>query len=286
MASSLLSPRAPGRPDPEDVEVRLLLQGLFEAWGPDFRGYALDAVRPGIRRVLREEGAASVSALQSRLLREPELAGRVVRALSDRGEGLFGDPRSLRWIRARIVPWLRTYASVRVWIAGCGDGETACAFAILLEEEGLGRRARVYATDVPGGIGPAAESGVVEGVRYDRAAARWRRAGGRAPLSAWVTRARSGIRLRPSVRSRIHFAAHSLVTDASFNEFHVILCPNALSRLGPGLQRRAREVLHRSLGTFGFLGLGPGETMEGSPYAGLYTELAADSPFDWYWRRP
>jgi chemotaxis protein methyltransferase CheR len=46
------------------------------------------------------------------------------------------------------VPFLKTYPSLKIWVAGCSTGEEVYSLAILLKEEGLLERTMIYATDI------------------------------------------------------------------------------------------------------------------------------------------
>ena len=80
---------------------------------------------------------------------------------------------------------------------------------------------------------------------------------------------------RPALRENVVFAPHNLVTDASFNEFNVILCRNVMIYFNDKLQERVHRLLYDSLAMFGFLGLGSKESLRFSPYEDRYEEVDA-----------
>jgi chemotaxis protein methyltransferase CheR len=54
----------------QDLEIRLLLQGVYERYGYDFRDYQHASRRRRVIQCLRDEGLATVSALQDRVLHD------------------------------------------------------------------------------------------------------------------------------------------------------------------------------------------------------------------------
>ncbi|WP_223756093.1 CheR family methyltransferase [Myxococcus sp. RHSTA-1-4] len=173
----------------ESIEVDLLLEGVARQWGFDLRSHARPLLLRRLRWHLREERLDTFSALQARVLHDGEALEGLLRTLSCTPASLFSDPAFFRDFRARVVPVLRTWPSVRVWHAGCGTGEDTYALAILLLEEGLWGKRRLYASDSSEGLLADARTGVlplpsegdarryVEGGRQGRAA-RWPRGGG------------------------------------------------------------------------------------------------------------
>jgi chemotaxis protein methyltransferase CheR len=255
----------------EDLEIALLLEAVHQRHGYDFRQYALSAVRRRVRRRLQEEGIRSVSALQERVLRDPAAMERLILGLSVTTTSMFRDPGFYRCLREKVLPMLRTYPVIRIWHAGCSSGEEVYSLAIVLSEEGLYGRSRIYATDLQPPLLRRAAAGAVE----LEAARRWneayRAAGGKTSLAQYYEARGGQAVLTPDLRRNVMFAQHNLVTDASFNEFHLVLCRNVLMYFTAPLQQRAHHLLHESLVRFGYLGLGRRETVA-TPVERLYTE--------------
>src|SRR5688572_26141262 len=139
---------APLPPTVEDIEVGLLLDGVYRQHGYDFRDYAKPSLRRRVRHLVREEGLTTVSGLQERVLHDRACLQRFLLALSVNVTSMFRDPAFYKALRERVVPVLRTYPKVRIWHAGCSTGEEAYSFAVVLEEEGLYDRCQIFATDM------------------------------------------------------------------------------------------------------------------------------------------
>jgi chemotaxis protein methyltransferase CheR len=256
----------------ERLEVELLLEGVRRHYGFDLRNHARPLLLRRLRRHLREERLETFSALQGRVLHDPEALEGLLRALACPPEALFADPPFFQAFRTRVVPVLRTYPSIRVWHAGCGSGEDTYALAILLREEGLWGRCRLYASDASEGLLADARSGVLA-LPGEEDVRNYQEAGGRRTLAEYYTRDGDWAVLHPALREGIFFTQHNLATDASFNEFQVIICRDTLLAFNRTLYRRAHERLYESLARFGFLCLGRKESLARTPHAVEYEEL-------------
>ncbi len=257
----------------EDLEIELLLEGIARRYGNDLRGYARGALKHRLLGVLEGEHIGSISALQERVLRDPPAMTRVLAALTTNVHGMFRDPGFYLALRRRVVPLLRTYPFVRIWLAGCSTGEEVYSTAILLSEEGLSSRVRLYATDLSEGVLARAKAGVYPAELLRAYEARYLEAGGRRTLTDYLVIEREGMTLASALRENVVFGQHDLATDRSFNEFNVILCRNVMIHFGPALRRRVHTLLDESLCRLGILGLGARETLRGSGFEDRYEAL-------------
>ncbi|MNC85229.1 Chemotaxis protein methyltransferase Cher2 [compost metagenome] len=186
---------------------------------------------------------------------------RLLLGLSVTVSAMFRDPGFFRSLRENVVPLLRTYPFVRIWQAGCSLGEEAYSLAILLEEEGLSERCRIYATDISESLLARARDGIYPLDLMRKYTENHARAGGLRPFSEYYTAAYDNAVLRPSLRERVVFAQHNLVTDGVFNEFNLVLCRNVMIYFNRDLQTRVHRLLYASLSSFGVLGLGAQESL-------------------------
>ena len=245
----------------EDIEVGLLLEGVRRHFGLDFGRYASPSLRRRLRLCMEAEGVRTVSALQDRVLHDPDSLHRFVRTVSVHVTGMFRDPRLVGAVRRNVVPWLRSHPSIRVWHAGCSTGEEVYSMAILLVEEGLLERTRLYGSDNDPVLLERAAEGRVSRHRLAEYSAAHRRAGGTGSLGDHLDIAGDEAVFGAHLRSRITWADHNLATDGSFNDFHLLFCSNVLIYLDREPQRHALEVLSDSVVPFGFLGLGARELL-------------------------
>lgn len=221
-----------------------------------------------------------MSALQEKLLRDPLCLSRFLGALSINVTALFRDSGFYLAFREKVIPQLRSQPFIRIWHAGCSTGEEVYSLAILLEEEGLYERTRFYATDMNEFVLEQARDGVYPLERMREYEKKYRMAGGRRSLADYYTARYERAIFKGHLKKNIIWSQQNLVTDCSFNEFHVILCRNVLIYFDRTLQTRVHELLYDSLATSGMLGLGQREDIRFTPYQDCYAEL--DSTSKWY----
>jgi chemotaxis protein methyltransferase CheR len=249
----------------ESEELKLLAEQVYSLTGYDFRDFKQEVLRPRLQELTRAEGLDCLEALRERLLRDPAALGRAVESLARRPSSLFRDPEFFASLREHVVPLLRTYPSIRAWVAGCGTGEEAYSLAILLAEEGLLPRSRVYATDLSPSCIRAARSGAYPLGDLRGAAEAHQDCGGRTLLSDHYRVEGPLAVFRPALKERIVFSEHSLATDASFNEFHLIVSRDVIVQFNRGLQDRVFRLIDESLCSLGVLGLGKQHTLAAHP---------------------
>lgn len=257
----------------EAIEIQLLLEGLYRYYGFDFRDYALASLKRRIANAVRAEHLSSVSGLQEKVLHDPACLERFVLGLAVHVTSMFRNPSFYLAFRHKVVPLLRTYPFIRIWHAGCSAGEEVYSMAILLEEEGLYHRCRIYATDMSEAVLKKAKAGIYSLERMQDYTQNYLQAGGKRSFSEYYTAAYDGAMFRSSLRENIVFSQHNLATDGSFNEFNVILCRNVLIYFNQALQERVHTLLHESLMRFGVLGLGRQELLKFTPHEQHYEAL-------------
>jgi chemotaxis protein methyltransferase CheR len=261
-------------PGLERIEIELLLEGVFRHYGFDFRAYAYASLRRRLWKRIEAEGLPTVTALQERVLHDPEMMNKLLLDLSINVTAMFRDPQFYVTFREKVVPMLRTYPFFRIWHAGCSTGEEVYSMAILLEEEGLYERARVYATDINEVVVHKAKSGIFPIERMQEYTENYIKAGGKRSFSEYYTAKYDGALFNPALLKNVVFSQHNLVTDRSFSEFNVILCRNVLIYFDKSLQERVHGLFYESLAMFGVLALGSKESLRFSTYEGCYEPLS------------
>lgn len=259
--------------DVELLELRLLLEALYQMYGLDFRDYSLASVLRRVKKRVAEEHVASISALQHRMLRDDACMYRLLQDLSIGVTSLFRDPALYVALRRHAAPILREQRFVRVWCAGCSTGEEAYSIAIVLHEEGLLDRCRIYATDMNATAIATARRGGYAADGLEVWSDAYLAAGGTSGLSRYLVASEDRLVMRRSLRANMVFAQHNLVTDGSFNEFHLIVCRNVTIYFTDALENRVHDLLFRSLAPGGVLSIGPKESLRGTPHEQEYEVL-------------
>lgn len=260
----------------EDIEIQLLLEALYRRYHFDFRHYARASIKRRLKQARQQLHYHSFSALQDALLRNPALLPRLLDYLTVQVSEMFRDPGYFRAIREKVTPHLRTYPSLKVWIAGCSSGEELHSFAILFAEEGLLERTLFYATDINPHALEIAASGVYALDRIKTFTENHQKSGGKSSLSDYYTAAYGRAVFDKALRGQVVFSDHSLVTDAVFAEVQLISCRNVLIYFDRPLQDRALGLFRDSLARKGFLGLGSKESLRFSGQAEAFNEFVRE----------
>jgi chemotaxis protein methyltransferase CheR len=279
MEAILTLPR-PGRASRErsleEVEIELLLEGVFRHYGYDFRDYAAASIRRRLRHLLTSERLSSVSELSEKVLHDPAWLDRLLAAFSINVSAMFRDPSFYAAFREKLVPILRTYPFVRIWHAGCSTGEEVYSTAILLHEAGLYDRCRIYATDINETVLRKARNGIFPLTAMKAYTANYIQAGGTRAFSEYYTAEYDSAIFRPFLKQNLVFAQHNLAMDTSFNELHLIVCRNVMIYFNRTLQSRVVDLFSSSLVRLGFLCLGNKESLKGTPGEAAYDVVDAD----------
>lgn len=257
----------------EDLEIQLLLEALFQHYHYDFRHYARASIKRRLVQAREQLGYASFSGLQEAVLHDPQMLPRLLGYLTVQVSEMFRDPAYFRALREKVVPHLRTWPSLKVWIAGCSHGEEVYSLAILFQEEGLYDRTLFYATDINPEALRAAEAGVYPLDRLRRFTENHQRSGGRSSLSDWYVADYGRAVFDKRLRERVVFSDHSLVNDAVFAEVQLVSCRNVMIYFDRALQDRAVGLFRDALPRGGFLGLGSKESLRFSAHAPAFSEF-------------
>ncbi|MCF8108786.1 MAG: protein-glutamate O-methyltransferase CheR [Desulfohalobiaceae bacterium] len=246
----------------ENIEIDLLLEAVYRAYGYDFRSYTRAFIERRVRQFLSNSGCCRVSELMGKVLRDEDLFSRLVQYFSIPVTELFRDPFVYRVIRREVIPMLRTWPHVKIWHAGCATGEEVYSLAIALKEEGLYDRSTLYATDFNDTALARAREGIFAMDRLKKATRNYQEAGGRATFAEYYHARYDAAAMDRGLKERIVFSGHNLASDSVFGEMHLIFCRNVLIYFKQELQNRVLGLFSESLVHGGFLCLGSKESLD------------------------
>lgn len=256
-----------------DIETSLLMEGIYQIYGYDFRDYAEASLRRRLHQWLANSGFTTLSHAQSHILRERPLFDTLLRGITVNVSEMFRDPVFFKAVREHIVPYLKTYPFIKIWHAGCASGEEAYSMAILLQEEGLRGRFRIYATDINEEVIRKAQEGIYPLQEIQRFTRNYQQAGGIASFSDYYTARYGHAILSPTLREHIVFAAHNLAVDGDFGEMNLILCRNVMIYFKQNLKDKVLRLFDSSLISGGYLCLGTKESLEHRAINAKYEEI-------------
>ena len=257
----------------ETIEIDLLLEAIYRRYGYDFRSYARASIERRIRQCLSGSGSSTISDMISRVLYDEDFLSRLVQYFSISVTELFRDPFVYRILREEVIPLLRTWPHVKIWCAGCATGEEVYSLAIVLKEEGVFDKSIIYATDFNDASLDQAKQGVYPLDEIREATRKYQEAGGRSSFSRYYHARYGAAAMDKSLKSRITFANHNLVTDHVFGEMQLVFCRNVLIYFNRDLKNRVLQLFTESLVHGGLLCLGTKEDLRFSAVSGLYETM-------------
>lgn len=261
-------------PDIEEIEIQLLLEGIYRVYGYDFREYAESSLRRRLALWLQNSGLGNFSEAQAIVLRDRERFSSLLEGITVNVSEMFRDPEFFTALRCEVVPHLKTYPFIKIWVAGCAAGEEAYSLAILLCEEGLDGHFRIYATDINEKVLQRAEEGIYPLERMQQFTLGYQKAGGKVDFADYYTARYDHAILAQRLKNSIVFASHNLAVDAGIGEVQMVLCRNLLIYFKPVLKERVLTLFDEGLSNGGFLCLGMKETLSGRGISDRYKEMA------------
>ncbi|GHH98761.1 CheR family methyltransferase [Neobacillus kokaensis] len=260
----------------EQIEINLLLEGLYQKYGYDFRGYVRASLSRRVIHRMRAERLPTITSLLEKILHDPAYLERLLNDLSIRMTEMYRDPSFFAAFRSEVVPHLQELPEIRIWHAGCATGEEVYSMAILMMEEGLAAKTKIYATDMNEKALSAAQKGAFPLKKMQQYTKNYLKAGGKKAFSEYYTTDHQFAYFSPIMKDNLTFAQHNLVTDRSFNEFHVILCRNVMIYFDNDLQQKVHRLIYNSLADGGFVGLGSKESILFMPKGLDYKDFNAN----------
>lgn len=263
----------PDKTNLEEIEIELLLDAIYRYYGHDFRNYSYSSIRRRIWNVVNSEKLESISGLQEKVLHDINCLNRFIASVSVSVTTMFRDPEFYRLLRKEVIPFLREKPFFRIWIAGCSTGEEVYSMVIMLEEEGLYNKCKIYATDFNDISLKKAKNAIFPLANMREFTINYHKSGGLNEFSKYYTTGNDNAIFSQTLKKNIIFSYHNLISDYVFNEFDLILCRNVMIYFNKTIQNKVHELLYNSLELFSFLGIGIKETIKFTPFENCYQEI-------------
>jgi two-component system, chemotaxis family, CheB/CheR fusion protein len=227
----------------------------------DFSGYK---TTPLVSRIQQRMSSCRITNLAeyALLLRTaPAEVEALVRHLPIHVTAFFRDEEAWRRLEHDVIAPLVLVQDgdrpIRAWTAACATGEEAYSLAMLLDEEAAKQSRRVpfqiFAADASPDIVARASSAVFPATIGENLSAE--------RLERHFEKVPKGYRIRKSLRSKMVFAPHHLLSDPPFSDFDLITCRNLLIYLERNERDRVLSLLNSALHIGGYLFLGQGEPL-------------------------
>ena len=258
----------------EGLELDLLVEAIYKRYGYDFRQYAPASFKRRVKNHLAKNNLVHISDLISEILHDEVQFQSLLFDISVTVTEMFRDPWFFSALREKVLPFLKTFPFINIWVAGCATGEEVYSLAILLKEEELYRRCQIYATDFNSAALEKARGRIFSLNDIQKYHQNYLEAGGLHSLTDYYLAQYDAAIFDPALLERVTFASHNLATDSVFGEMNLILCRNVLIYFNRTLQNRVLTLFHNSLRHNGFLCLGSSETIEFSSISQKFLNIA------------
>ncbi len=250
----------------ESLEIQMLLEAIHQKYGYNFKDYANAHTKRRLKHRMNLSNLKNFAEMMHRIIYDENFFNIVLLDLSINVTEMFRDPTVYKKIRQDLMPFLKTYAFIKVWHAGCSAGQEVYSMSILLEEEGMKHRSQIYATDFNELILEKAKTGLYPLEVMKTYTSNYQKSGGKNDFSDYYTADYytadyDHVILRQSLKERVLFSSHNLVTDGVFGEMNLILCRNVLIYFNRQLQNRVLKLFYDSLCPGGYLCLGSKESL-------------------------
>lgn len=248
--------------DVELMELELLIQAIQMIYQWDFSHYKRESLRRSAKRLAYNKKVETIAELIPKLFKEEIHLDDFLTTFSIPVTEMFRDPGFFKSFREKVIPILKTYPFIKVWHVGCATGQEVYSMAIVLQEEGMYERARIYGTDINPVVLRKAKEGIFDADKFDLYNENYHLAGGKYDLKEYFHLKYDACIFKNNLRDNLLFFDHNIVQDQSFGEMNLILCRNVLIYFDVNLQKRALELFDDSLCYGGFLCLGNKENLD------------------------
>ena len=256
-----------------ELNIRGLLEAIYHTYGYDFRNYSEAHIKRRVMNRMAMSGIKDITELQAKVLNEEAFASILLQDLSINVTEMFRDPGFYKSLREKVMPILKTYPFIKIWHAGCSTGEEVYSMAIVLQEEGLADRTTIYATDFNQHVLNQGKEGIFSNRLMKEYTANYQLSGGKESFSDYYISDDNNVIMNQSLKNKIVWANHNLVTDSVFAEVNLILCRNVLIYFDRQLQNNVQTLFHNSLMNGGILCLGSKESLRFTDFHDAYVVL-------------
>ncbi len=246
----------------EKIELKLLLDAIYGRFGYDYRDYSLAHIKRRIRKRIEEGEFRNITHYIEHILHSEGSLESIIEDFSIHTTDMFRFPEFYKALREKVCPYLRTFPSVKIWIAGCSTGEEIYSIAILLKEENLLNKAKIYATDINPKVLETASKGIYDIKHVKNWTRNYQLAGGLISFSDYYIAKFNQVKFEQDLIKNVTFHSHNLVQDGSIGEFNLVICRNVMIYFNKILQDRVVNLFYSSLSHGGILGIGSKETIK------------------------
>lgn len=261
----------------KELSLAILLEAIHKKYGFDFNNYGKEFLLRRTEEYIAEHHYKNFLELLSKIFYDEELFQSFMIKLTVHVTEMFRDPLFFKDFREKVIPYLKTFPKITIWHAGCSTGEEAYSMAILLREEGLIEKTKIYATDLNKALLSRAKLGIYPVEKIKLFSNNYYKAGGKVAFSDYYYANYNSAIFSEDLKKNIVFLQHDLSSDAMIGHFNVILCRNVLIYFDTLLKEKVFTLFDTSMNGTGYLCLGMKETLALTGLAKKYDKISANT---------
>ena len=250
-----------------DEGLRDIISAMRQIHGIDISVYDENFLRKSIDRRWIETNTANFEEYVCYLEKDNREADALRDSLHISFSQFFRDPVTFAILEQRILPDIiasrRNGSEIRVWSAGCANGQEAYSIAILLSDlayaADMKLRFRIFATDISQEALTAGETGIYDESMILNVKTKH--------LNKYFTRQSRMYAIIPELKQHVIFSAYDLLTlttsnppESIYGDYDLVLCSNVLIYYKHKVQQTIIEKLQKAMSPSGYLVTGETET--------------------------
>jgi chemotaxis protein methyltransferase CheR len=238
----------------DDRQFGKILQWLNERAGVDCQFYKINYLKRRLAIRMRATSSQYFSEYYDLLRREPEEYKLFLERLTIHVSHFFRDAAVYRVLAKAVLPELKKKERLRIWSAGCANGEEAYSLAMLFHDlVNAGKPVSILATDIDEACLARAREGIYKESSLQEVPPELRRRFFQPAGENW--------QVIPALRDTVRFQVNDLTGDLPPGPFDLIVCRNVMIYFTSPLQGHLMTRFHVLLRPDGFLVLGKTEVL-------------------------
>jgi len=243
----------------EEQELIKFLKSVYNTYGHDFVHYNHNTLKRRIENHCIKLMIKDFTQYCKLILSNKNYFDEMFNYFSINVTEFFREPLQLKLFREKVIPYLNTFAHIKIWCAGCSSGESPYSLSMILDEAGVLEKCQIYATDFNNRVLAHAKDGLFDIENFEQSYTNYELSGGTKSFKEYFIKQGKYYKIKKYLKEHILFFNHNLATDGVMNEFQLIICKNVIIYFDQNLKETVIDLFDHSLECNGFLILGKSE---------------------------
>jgi len=255
--------------DIDKKDIQLFIDAVKRKSDYDFNEYSIKSFTRRIQKIIADN-KTDIHGLIKKVSENNDFLEQTVKHITVNTTEIFRDPELWIKIRKEIIPLLKDEQRINIWHAGSSTGQEVYTMLILLKQQGLFEKARVYASDLNTDVLEVAETGKYKYREIDEYINNFNEtydSSNEYDINDYfkISRGRNLIKVRSNLLNKVQYKKHDLtaLTNPFAVKYNLIFCRNVLIYFNHNLQNKIFKLFYDSLFTGGALIVGKHEGILG-----------------------